>query len=399
MLAPCSETFQRAVKRLMEVAAESFPADARVPHAAVQLDGAVSALKLQPTHENALTLIRRLEDVTVELRRELECVAAARAWYAERELRNLTGALFEFCGAAPDAQWLSLPERIDAIPVVHQRKREFVRELRQAGCDRRGLARQDGARLAGSIEKLRNTLEYRARELWVAVRSGGGERDFSVQELYAWSWSDLLAGASVSAGDVERAAARCREVACRLGLGEIAEFFEPPERICQYALNYLIAPAPLYWRFDSPPRAASFLNGQISRWYFRPFRHTIRPLELLPPVLRAGRPLYYERPVAHALLQYQLVQAHLPPSKAYFEILGVLERNFAVLFEAYLLRVACLTRLKSAEAWSGYLEGLLRIHFGEGGGAALWEQEFTLERGLASAHQVLFGPGACGSVH
>ena len=115
-------------------------------------------------------------------------------------------------------------------------------------------------------------------------------------------------------------------------------------------------------------------------------------------MLRAGRPLLYERPVAHAMLQYQLVQEHLTPSKVYFEILGALERNFAFFFEAYLMRLAWLPRLKTAEAWAAYFSALLDLHSGHSLAPEIWRTGFAAERGIQSPQQVLFGAGAGGTV-
>jgi hypothetical protein len=394
-LAPCSETFRRAARRLSDLAVETYGEDARVPLAAVRVDHAASVLKYSLTYDHTLELLHSLEEVTAELSRELDSSPAARAWWADRELRALTAAMFDFGGTAPDQEWISLPHRIDALPAVAGVRREFEADLERAGCQREDLARQDGARLAHACDKLGSELEYRVREFWMASRCDGDEgADLSPAEIYSRAWTDLLAPARVTAAAVERARLRALETARQFRLTEVAEFLEGGQRVWQYALGYLIAPAPLYWRLESPARMEDFLAGQISRWYNRPFRHRLRPLELLPPVLRAGRPLLYERPVAHALVQYQLVQEHLTPSKVYFEMLGVLERNFAVFFEAYLLRLAWLPRLKTAEAWADYFAALLDLHSGRNPTPEVWRTGFAAERGIRSPHQVLFGSGA-----
>jgi hypothetical protein len=163
----------------------------------------------------------------------------------------------------------------------------------------------------------------------------------------------------------------------------------------QYALSFLLPPSPSHWPVCSAADLRRLLDGRLSRWYFCPFDHRLQSLEMATTVLRLGRPLFYERVAAHALLEYSLLQGvPLARSSAreYLEIQAGLEAEFQLLFDAYLLRQMHYPLLKRPEGWRDYLSALDALHFNAARDAAFeqFRHDFLARRGLLSSVEILY---------
>lgn len=263
--------------------------------------------------------------------------------------------------------------------------------------------RRAGARLSGRLcsmlDELQGALEYRSRQVWFLRRSGNEER--SLPQMYIFGHTDLFPDvhSALSETSIALEVARLQGLAQGLQLPDFALCLESAEWMSQYALSFLLPPAPEEWSARSSSSLARLLNGRLSRWYFCAFDHKLEPLEMAATVLRVGRPLFYERVAAHALFEYSLLQGvsfTRHAAAVWLEIQSGLERDFQALFDGYLLRLLHYPRLRTPEGWCGYLEALDALHFGGGTDPEFQEfrHEFLKRRGLHSSLDILFRTAA-----
>jgi hypothetical protein len=189
--------------------------------------------------------------------------------------------------------------------------------------------------------------------------------------------------------------AQLRAIMMELRLPDIALPLETPEWLAQYAMNYLMPPAPNEWAVSSGRGLERVLEGRLARWYFYPFAHVLQPIEMVSSVLRVGRPLFYERSVAHAVAEYALLQGSSVTAAGaaqYLEIVALLEREFLILFDGYLLRDMFYPKLRAPEGWVEYLEALTALHFREHAvpGLPQFRDDFLQARGLRSPIEILY---------
>ena len=97
---------------------------------------------------------------------------------------------------------------------------------------------------------------------------------------------------------------------------------------------------------------------------------------------------------AHALLEYALLQDVAFDSSRlghYLDTIRVLDYQFQLFFEGYLLRLACYPKLKEPRGWCEYLDALQRMHRGAMPLPELnaYRHEFLRARKLAGAEELL----------
>lgn len=287
---------------------------------------------------------------------------------------------------------LSLARAANLAPAQQEQLASFSaaparRLLRRAECTREGAFLNQALRL-------QRALEYRLRQVWLLQRFQ--ESDPAAVDLYASAHKALFPGfqPSLTRGRLEQEMSRLRELAQSLDLPQIAECYDSPEWLAHYSLLHFIPPDPGVWTQEQAGRYDQLIGGRVSRWYTYPFLHTLAPMELVATVLRLGRPLFYERAVAHAVLEYVLLQPVTFDSSRlgqYLELVRVLDWQLRMFFEGFVLRQACYPRLKDPEGWCGYLHMLQRLHRGEVQLPELHcvRREFLLERGLLGMEQLL----------
>jgi hypothetical protein len=251
----------------------------------------------------------------------------------------------------------------------------------------------EGAFLNLSL-RLQRALENRLRQVWLLQQFR--DSDPGAIELYATAHSGLFP-AFQPAADKARTEAemhRLHAAAQPLDLADVAECLANPEWLAQYCLLHFMPPDPGAF----PPRFMihydRLLHGRVARWYTYPFFYVLSPMEITATVLRLGRPLFYERAVAHALLEYSLLQSVAFDSGRlghYLDTVRVLDFQFQMFFEGYLLRLVSYPKLKEPRGWCEYLDSLQRLHHGEVPLPELhpFRREFLRARGLAAADELL----------
>ena len=87
---------------------------------------------------------------------------------------------------------------------------------------------------------------------------------------------------------------------------------------------------------------------------------------MITGVVRARRPYYYPRMLAHALLQTVCVQRILQPGIVADAIVGKLAAFCDLMLDGYRLRCRSLPMLKTSQGWVEYLNDLVTLHFPDG---------------------------------
>jgi hypothetical protein len=103
----------------------------------------------------------------------------------------------------------------------------------------------------------------------------------------------------------------------------------------------------------------------LSSWYLHPFRHRIAPVEMMGVVLNAARPQYYERYLAHLLLQRVLLEAVMDrfPAPDALHWCAAFDGQIETALDGHLLRAISAPRLKTQQGWMDYLDDLAELHF------------------------------------
>jgi len=259
---------------------------------------------------------------------------------------------------------------------------------------KRVSARPSG-QLCMRLDHLRIDVENRARQVWLLRRLG--EDEYGPSPIYIFAHIELFPGIHSRINDTALAleCARLQGLAHGLQLPDLALCFETADWISHYALSFLLPPSPGEWPVRGARGLRRLLDGRLSRWYSLPFDHHIDVLEMAAAVLRIGRPLFYERVAAHALLEYSLLQGvafSRASAPSWIDIQTGLEREFSTLLDGYLLRVFYYPQLKKPEGWCAYLADLNALHF-EGRFSDNFQDyraRFLARRGLASAVEILY---------
>lgn len=259
---------------------------------------------------------------------------------------------------------------------------------------RKTSSRTDG-RLCVVLENMMQAVESRARQVWFLRRSADGE--VSLPRMYVFAHAELFPDlhSTISEPGLALEIAKLKGLALGLQLQDFALCFDVPDWLAQYALNYLLPPAPGEWSVRTSSNLGRLLRGRVSHWYFHPFNHHIEPLEVVGTVLRLGRPPFYERVAAHAILEYSLLQGvsfSRQAAASWLEVQAGLEREFQMLFDAYLLRVLHYPRLRSPAGWRDYLGALDLLHDGGTPDPEFLEfrHSFLGRRGLQSSIEILY---------
>jgi len=255
--------------------------------------------------------------------------------------------------------------------------------------------RKGEGQLCSALEHLQNSVEYRQRQVWFLRRADGEER--SVPFMYVLAHGEIFPDfhRPLNESRLSLEVAKLKGLALGLQLPEFAICFESAEWLANYAFSYLLPPSPVDWAIRQASQLSSVLQSRLSRWYYCAFEHRLEPLEMAATVLRVGRPLFYERVAAHALLEYSLLQG-IAFSRAsapfYVDALAVLEREFQTLFDGYLLRLMYYPRLKGPQGWCDYLDALHALHY-RGTvpeGLDAFRCAFLARRGLSSNLEILY---------
>lgn len=258
---------------------------------------------------------------------------------------------------------------------------------------RRAQQTPEGAFLAQAL-RIQRGLENRLRQVWLLEQMENGEP--SPLDLYAAAHSSLFPAfhPSLPVQRLEQDIRKLGALAASLDLPEIAACFESPEWIAHYVILHFTPPDPGCWRPRVLDHYERLLYGRVSRWFTYPFLHRLEPMEITATVLRLGRPPFYERPAAHALLEYALLEDVTFDAARfgfYYDTMRVLNYQFQLFFEGYLLRVAFYPKLKEPRGWCEYLDALQRMHGGEVPLPELhpYRREFLRARGLSCAEDLL----------
>lgn len=376
---------------------------------AVALRLASKLLLEEPSPDSMARTLEEFGALVVGLRHEMRQRPAAAEWAFARQFAGVAESL-TLPRPGENPSFADLPRMLEESEWVQACLR---RNASVAGLDfeetpaargfhrghakrwlRKTSLRTDG-RLCTVLENLMQAVENRARQVWFLRRCGEGE--VSVPRMYTFAHTELFPDlhCTMSEPGLALEVAKLKGLALGLQLQDFALCFDSPDWLAQYALNYLLPPAPGEWSVRSASHLGRLLRGRVSHWYFYPFNHDIAPLEVTGTVLRLGRPPFYERVAAHAVLEYSLLQGvsfSRQAAASWLEVQAGLEREFQTLFDAYLLRVLHYPRLGSPEGWCRYLGALDALHDGGAPDAEFLEfrHGYLARRGLQSSIEILY---------
>jgi hypothetical protein len=377
--------------------------------AATPLREATRTLVEQPSADAMAEVLALFGELIVALAHSVADQALGAEWQVARQIADLAESIgrprpAENPGFADlprllmDSEWLQRRLR----DVCESAGLDMARPPASRGIDRtharrwlKRINRYPEGKLSTALEHLLGGVEYRSRQVWVLRRSDGEE--CSMPQMYVFGHVDVFPQlhSPQSEGALALEVAKMNGLAHGLQLPDLAYCFDSAEWISQYALSFLLPPSPSHWPVHRRTDLRRLFDGRLSRWYFCPFDHRIEPLEMAAAVLRIGRPLFYERVAAHALLEYSLLQG-VPLSRAnageYLEIQAGLEEEFQLLFDGYLLRLLHYPRLKAPEGWRDYLVALDALHAGAAPDErfAQFRHDFLSRRGLGSSIEILY---------
>ncbi len=375
----------------------------------VALRHATKSLVEEPSPDAMAAVLHEFNGLIVELFSEVGSKSAACEWRLARQYSDIASHLAgpkpaenqgfrELPRMLAESRWMrgQFEELVGVCDLSLARtpvSRGFSKTAAKRWMTRAN--RKGEGQLCSALDHLQQGVEYRQRQVWLLRRADGEER--SLPYLYVLAHGEIFPDFHISLSEQRLALeiAKLKGLALGLQLPEFAICFESAEWISNYAFSYLLPPSPA----DSPVRQGSQLSqvlaSRLSRWYFCAYSHRLEPLEMAAAVLRIGRPLFYERVAAHALLEYSLLQG-IAFSRAsapfYVDALAVLEREFHLLFDGYLLRLMYYPRLKTPQGWCDYLEALHALHYrnDEPEGLDAFRYAFLARRGLRSTLEILY---------
>jgi hypothetical protein len=370
---------------------------------AEQLHEAAVALEAEPSPATMASLLRRFLSVLNEYRSIIRQERGAALWQLAAQYLELAEGL-EQSLAGSEKSFRHLPAMVAALPWVEECLERLATRSPLAGrraAELRSFSPRLGAALQREAEatvegrfcavahRIQNQLEARLRQVWLLGEFR--KREPSSLDLYAAAHAGLypVFRPSPAAAEIGQEMARLREAAASAGLPEIAACFESADGLAHFSLLHLMPPDPPAWAPRTMTHFDRLLMGRVSRFYLYPFLHWPQPIELAATVLRLGRPQFYERTAAQALLEYSLLQRDLSfePNRLghYLDTIRVLEFQFQTHFEGYLLRIYSYPSLKTPEGWCRYFDALRRLHNAEIPLPELEEfrQDFLRRRGFS----------------
>jgi hypothetical protein len=200
---------------------------------------------------------------------------------------------------------------------------------------------------------------------WIESHLAEGQEP-SPAQVYAWYWNETLGGAALDGAKVAEAAATASALAKSMGLDEVVDYLRDSDKVAFYGMMNILPATPIRWSLENVGAADRHLYYGLARWYRRPLKSSLVPIDVITGVLRTRRPYYYHRMLAHALVQTVCCQRVLPPGIAADAIVGKLAAFCDLMLDGYRLRCQYLPRLKTAQGWVEYLNALVALHFPDG---------------------------------
>ena len=326
------------------------------------------------------------------------------------ELRTLLRGVDRFCASAPNAGWKGFAERLVSRPAIQsaaralagRRRRVTLPEMRELIDPDCANPESDANVFADGVLRLAGPFEAVYRFFWLTARQPQMAGD-SAAGLYAAACMEMMPapGQSMDARAVRMALAAATDLACNCGIAEAAEYLRADSHVLEYGLAYFVPPSPSLVRIGSLEDLHEIFAGQLSSWYLHPFRHRIAPLEMMGVVLNAGRPHYYERYLAHLLLQRVLLEGVMDrfpaPDALYWT--AAFDCRIEAALDGHLLRMVSAPRLKTQDGWMDYLDDLVELHFAQRIPPRLCEarERFFRQRGASNAAELLWRRGLHGA--
>jgi hypothetical protein len=337
---------------------------------------------LSDSHSN-LCLHLCLQTLMARIQTAAESTQTGRVWTAGQSLAELLMVVGEFVDDGPEPRWAEeFPPALCDLEAVRFEMRNLVSLLGwPTPTDRFGLEEINRAlQYAGQLTDqapeapLCEYLASASRDLvrdthvaWIESHLSDGEEP-APAEVYTWYWNETLGEAALDEAKVGQSAATVSALAKSMGLDEVVDYLDDPDQVTFYGLQNILPATPTRWNLEDVGVANRHLNRGLAHWYYRPLKASLVPIDVIIGVLRARRPYYYQRMLAHALMQTVCVQRALPAGMMTDAIVGKLAAFSDLMLDGYHLRCRYLPMLKTTQGWVEYLNALVALHFPDGQG-------------------------------
>jgi hypothetical protein len=321
-----------------------------------------------------------LQTRMARIQTDAEPSQAGRVWAAAQNLAELLLVVGKFLDDAPEPSWAEeFPPALCGLEAVRREFSNLVSVLGWSTPDQFGLKEIDQAlRHAGQLidpapeAPLCQYLGGASRDLvrsahiaWIESHDWDDEGP-SPAQVYGWYWNETLGGAALDLAKVEEAAATASAFAKSMGLDEVVEYLRDPDLVAFYGMMNILPATPIRWNLENVEAADRQLHYGLARWYRRPSKASLVPIDVITGVLRTRRPYYYHRMLAHALMQTVCCQRVLPPGTVTDAIVEKRAAFCDLTLDGYRLRCRYLSRLKTTQGWVEYLNALVTLHFPDG---------------------------------
>jgi hypothetical protein len=323
-----------------------------------------------------------LQTLMARIQMAAESSQAGRIWAAAQNLAELLLVVGKFLDRAPGPHWSEeFPPALCGLEAVRLEFSNLVSVLGwptpsdRFGLDEIAQALHSAGQLIDPAPEapLCQYLGGASRDLvrethiaWIESHLADGQEP-SPAQVYGWYWNETLGGAALDlAKTTEAAAAAASAVAKSMGLDEVVDYLRDPDRVAFYGMMNVLPATPISWSLENVEAAEHHLHYGLARWYRRPLKTSLVPIDVITGVLRTRRPYYYHRMLAHALVQTICVQRVLGGEVGADAILEKLAAFCDLMLDGYRLRCQYLPQLKATQGWVEYLNALVALHFPDG---------------------------------
>ena len=132
-------------------------------------------------------------------------------------------------------------------------------------------------------------------------------------------------------------------VLVRQKLSSVAQVLDDNRYVFDYAIANILPEQTERFQVNEAADLTALLEREFGAWYFLGFGDKLTEAHLRDKLQRRGFPLYYERYLAHWLLQYSLLlldAAKISNWRQDLETTAHIEADFAQVFEEYILTEA-----------------------------------------------------------
>jgi hypothetical protein len=211
------------------------------------------------------------------------------------------------------------------------------------------------------------------------------------QYVERWKTIFPLCGDTISEHLVQQTRQAVESVLVKQNISSIAEVLDNKVYVFDYAMANILPEPSEGFQVKKSADLTNLLEGEFSTWYFLGFGDKLTEAHLHNKLQERGFPLYYERYLAHWLLQYGLLlldAAKIGDWRQDLETATHIEADFVRVFEEYILTEANRAGVMDFKSYIDQLAGL-RFHFKTVTSIKSFRNDFLRNFGLDQPQKLL----------